>query len=82
MRLLLGILIGRKSDADVVLTDPYISRRTAKIRRDSGNYLVVNLDSTHGTFVNVGRIKIQTLKNGDRIHLGGVEFLFSCKGFN
>ena len=65
MRLLLGILIGRKSDADVVLTDPYISRRTAKIRRDSGNYLVVNLDSTHGTFVNVGRIKIQTLKNGD-----------------
>ena len=73
------ILIGRKSDADVVLTDPYISRQHAKIRQDSDHYLVVDLDSTHGTFVNDTRIESQALKNGDRIRLGGVELLFSCE---
>jgi len=64
------ILIGRKGDADVVLNNQHVSRHHAKVVRTPEGYLLQDLGSTHGTFVNESRIEQHSLKHGDRISLG------------
>ena len=63
-------LLGRRSDADVILTDPYVSRHHAKIVKGQDGYDLVDLQSTHGSFVNGHRVTEQVLRSGDRISLG------------
>ncbi len=63
-------LLGRKSDADVILTDPYVSRHHARIVKGQDGYNLVDLQSTHGSFVNGHRMTEQVLRSGDRISLG------------
>ena len=64
------IVIGRKSDADIVLASPYVSRHHAKLIRGRDSYSITDLRSTGGTFVNGKRIAQQELHPGDRIGLG------------
>lgn len=64
------VLIGRKSDADIILANPYVSRHHAKLIKDKGGYSIVALESTQGTFVNRKRVRRQELSHGDRIRLG------------
>src|SRR5690242_11582351 len=64
------VLIGRKSDADVVLNNQHVSRHHAKLVKMSGGYSLQDLGSTHGTFVNEMRVDQHDLKHGDRISLG------------
>jgi serine phosphatase RsbU (regulator of sigma subunit) len=63
-------LIGRKGDTDIVLNNPNISRHHAKVIVSDDGVTVVDLDSTHGTFVNGIKIERQALNDGDRIELG------------
>jgi phosphoserine phosphatase RsbU/P len=73
------ITVGRLSDSDLVLTNPYISRRHAKFLQREGAWYVVDLNSTHGTFVKGVRISEHCLDHGDRVSLGRdqVEIQFS-----
>ena len=64
------VVIGRKSDADIVLSNPYVSRQHARLVKENGGYRIVDLRSTHGTFVNGQRIEMHKLQFGDRICLG------------
>jgi phosphoserine phosphatase RsbU/P len=64
------VLIGRKGDADVVLSNQHVSRHHAKLIKMDDGYFLQDLGSTHGTFVNEIRIEQQRLKHGDRISLG------------
>ncbi len=64
------ILIGRKSDADLVLTDPYISRRHARLVRRGDDYELEDLKSTHGSMVNGQQVERHSLQHGDRVVLG------------
>jgi phosphoserine phosphatase RsbU/P len=64
------VLIGRKSDADIVLPSPYVSRQHARLVKEGQGYLLVDLKSTHGTYVNGHRIEQRKLEIGDRIGLG------------
>jgi phosphoserine phosphatase RsbU/P len=64
------VVIGRKSDVDIVLPNPYVSRQHAKLVKDAEGYRVIDLKSTHGTFVNGQRIEQHRLQFGDRICLG------------
>ena len=72
-------VIGRSSGVDLLLGDRGVSRRHAKIARTEKDFLIVDLDSSHGTFVNGKRIDQQKLGHGDRIRLGadGVELRFT-----
>ncbi len=63
------IVVGRRADADVVFSDPYVSREHAKLVRIEGGYTLVDL-SRGGTFVNGERIKEQQVRPGDRVYLG------------
>jgi len=64
------ILVGRKSDADLVLNNPYVSRHHAKLVKGPQGYMIVDLDSTHGTFVNGQRVMQHDLQSSDRVSLG------------
>ena len=64
------LFIGRRSDSDIVLTDPYVSRRHARMVQQGRIYKVIDLNSTHGTFVNGNRVQERVLEAGDKIRMG------------
>jgi len=63
-------LIGRQGENNLVLRDNRISRSHARISTENGDYVIEDLDSRHGVFVNGQRVKRQKLKEGDRIDFG------------
>lgn len=68
--------IGRIDSNDIAVPDPGISRHHADIRLEDGRYIITDLGSTNGTFVNGKRIAEARLKNGDKIGVGKVKLIF------
>ncbi|MCI0398711.1 MAG: FHA domain-containing protein [Chloroflexi bacterium] len=65
------VTLGRESVNDVVLNDPEVSRRHARISFQAGQYIIEDLGSTNGTLVNGQRIHGPTpLRNGDTVDIG------------
>jgi hypothetical protein len=62
--------IGRLPESDVVLEDSGASRQHARIRASDGSYVLADLGSTNGTFVNDEPVRERTLDDGDRITIG------------
>ena len=69
-------IIGRESAATLCLPEGSVSRRHSQIERDGNDFVVIDLDSLNGTFVNDVPIKRRTLEHGDRIRIGDSHFLF------
>lgn len=70
--------IGRTDDNFILLSDASISRHHARIIRASADYTVMDLGSSNGTKVNGKTLKTATtLKHGDRVQFGNVEFVFA-----
>jgi len=72
------ISIGRGSNCDIVLNDKKASRKNSIIRRVGMNFLIKDLDSANGTFVNGVKVQEQELSGDDLIRVGGVEFEFKA----
>lgn len=70
------INIGRRLDNHLVIDDPRVSRNHAQIRSIRGVYVLFDLNSTGGTYVNGQRITQQALKAGDVISLAGVPVIY------
>jgi len=64
------IIIGRDSDNDVQIDNVAVSREHAKIIRGQNYYLIEDLNSTNGTFVNGKKINKKYLKEDDEISIG------------
>ena len=69
-------LVGTAADCDIVLTDQFMSSRHAVIRHEDGNFMLVDLDSTNGTFVNDDRVSKEELIDNDRVRFGKTELKF------
>ncbi len=69
-------VIGTAADCDVVLTDPYLSSKHMAIRHENGEFLLIDLDSTNGSFVNDRRISKTELIDNDKIRIGRTELKF------
>ncbi|MEM9791283.1 MAG: FHA domain-containing protein, partial [Planctomycetota bacterium] len=68
--------IGRSSES-LPLTDPTISRRHAELTPDDGHWVLRDLESSNGTFVNGVRLSSpRTLQPGDQVRVGGTLILF------
>jgi hypothetical protein len=65
------VTIGRGSDCDVVLSKRQVSRYHARIERDDGGYLLRDLGSKNGTYVNGQEVRDRPyrLKDGDEIQI-------------
>ena len=77
-------MMGRRSDADIILNHRLASRQHANIVREGDEWVLVDLQSTHGTWVNGERVQRRALKSRDRIRLGqdGLELLFLAGALN
>ena len=64
------VTIGRASDADVVIDDPLVSRRHARLAPRGGRLILEDLGSTNGTRVNDHVVREAVVAPGDRIHVG------------
>lgn len=65
------VVIGRGAGNDIVIVDPEVSRRHARIVRQPHQFAVEDLGSTNGTFVNGQRVSSLTaLQDADTIDLG------------
>jgi len=70
------INIGRREDNQIILDDPRVSRSHAQLRAVKGHYILFDLNSTGGTYVNGVRVSHQLLNPGDVISLAGYPLIY------
>ncbi len=63
--------IGRKTEKDLVVADARVSRDHAEILAEGSDYVLVDVGSKHGTFVNGEKIERHKLTHNDRVEFGG-----------
>lgn len=68
--------IGRRIENDLTVDDPRVSRNHAQLRVVNGRYVIFDLNSTGGTYVNSQRSHQSVLYPGDVISLAGVPLIF------
>jgi sigma-B regulation protein RsbU (phosphoserine phosphatase) len=72
-----AVSIGRASDCSIPIKDRYLSRKHAEILAIDGAWVLKDLGSANGTYLNGARVEHdQLLKTGDRIRLGDTEIVF------
>jgi hypothetical protein len=64
------LLIGRHHDCDLVLDDPTVSRRHARLLFRDGKWIIHDLHSTNGTLLNDSPLGRSELRAGDYLTLG------------
>jgi two-component system, cell cycle response regulator len=72
------ILIGRGSDAGLVIDDAHISRHHARLTRVPEGFTIEDLGSKNGVFVNGVRVKRQVMRDGDRVQLASASLVKFC----
>jgi pSer/pThr/pTyr-binding forkhead associated (FHA) protein len=68
--------IGRSRDNKIYLADKRASRHHARIDLQQGTFVLIDLDSANGTFVNGQRVQRQALRSGDEIRIGDTRLRF------
>jgi pSer/pThr/pTyr-binding forkhead associated (FHA) protein len=68
--------IGRRLENQLVIDDPRVSRNHAQLRAIKGRFVLFDLNSTGGTYVNGQRTSQTVLYPGDVISLAGVALIF------
>src|ERR1041385_1735997 len=70
------LVIGRETAATVCLADASVSRRHSKIEKKDDSFVITDLESLNGTFVNDVPVRSRVLEHGDRVRVGDSQFLF------
>jgi hypothetical protein len=72
--------IGRHPDSDVFLDDITVSRRHVMIERDDNGYVLHDVGSLNGTYVNRKRVDEARLQYGDEVQVGRYRLSFVIGG--
>jgi pSer/pThr/pTyr-binding forkhead associated (FHA) protein len=75
-----SVKIGRNEDCDVTIDNLGVSRYHAEILQKDGFFVLRDLKSNNGTFVNGRRIENYNLNDGDEISIGKFTISFNGKG--
>ncbi len=71
------LVMGRATDADVLLMVPEVSRRHARFESDGEAVFITDLQSSNGTILNGQRIRESIeVRPGDRIDVGAARIVF------
>jgi pSer/pThr/pTyr-binding forkhead associated (FHA) protein len=73
------ITIGRRQDNDVAIEDPAVSGHHAKIDSLGERFVLIDLQSKNGSFVNEQLVNSHWLKHGDVINIGDYTLVFEQK---
>ena len=74
------IVLGREPDCDIVISDRNVSRHHATLSREPEGFIIKDLSSANGTFVNAQPVASQLLKHLDTIQVGSVMLVFNDPG--
>jgi pSer/pThr/pTyr-binding forkhead associated (FHA) protein len=75
------VQVGRHPDSDIFLDDVTVSRRHAELARTGGSWVVRDVGSLNGTYVNRQRIEDEApLTNGDEVQIGRFKLVFLTQG--
>jgi sigma-B regulation protein RsbU (phosphoserine phosphatase) len=69
-------LIGRDAYNHIIVKDPRVSRQHARVTPEAGGFVVYDLDSANGTFVNGAPVRRRRLTPGDMLRFGPATFRF------
>lgn len=72
------IYLGRGKSCDIVIKDKKASRQNAVIKRHGLGFVIQDLQSANGTYVNGNKITEHELSGEDRVKIGNVEFQFKA----
>jgi Inner membrane component of T3SS, cytoplasmic domain len=67
---------GRHPDSDIFLDDVTVSRHHVEFRLETGQFLLVDLDSLNNTYVNHEPVDSAVLVDGDEIQIGKFRLVF------
>ena len=70
------IRIGSVDDNDLCIRDPAVSRYHLEVQRKAGEYVIVDCNSTNGTYVGSLRVKEATIRHRGEISIGDSSLLF------
>lgn len=71
-----NVSIGRSPSNDLVLKAAKVSRQHAAINKYKNQFLIIDLKSSNGVFVNGKKVEEHTLENNDEISIGGYKMIF------
>lgn len=71
-----GMTVGRLAGNSLMLASDSVSRNHARLRWRDGEFVVIDMGSSNGTFVNGARTRDCPVKPGDKVKFGNVEFRF------
>ncbi len=74
------MVLGREPDCNLCLNDSSVSRRHARLRFGDGGYVLEDLQSTNGTYVNDEPVTVRLLRDGDYVRVGSSIFRFLMGG--
>jgi len=72
----MSLSIGRRTANDIVIDNLGVSGQHAKIESVADYFVIADMQSKNGTFVNDTQIKSHHLQNGDKIYIGKHELIF------
>ena len=75
-----SLIIGRSAKSDIQVDQESVSRSHAKIVQDAENFVISDLGSTNGTYINDDPILEAKLRDGDFIKIGRTIFKFISGG--
>ncbi len=70
------VAAGRHPESDIFLDDVTVSRRHAEVVRSGEGYLVRDVGSLNGTYLNRERIEEAPIANGDELQIGRFKLVF------
>lgn len=70
------VTAGRHPESDIFLDDVTVSRRHVEITNDSGSYLVADVGSLNGTYINKELVENAELVDGDELQIGRFKLTF------
>ena len=68
--------VGRHRSADILLDDVTVSRRHVEVDRTGDRYMVRDVGSLNGTYLNRDRIESAELNDGDELQIGRFKLVF------
>ena len=68
--------VGRHPDSDIFLDDVTVSRRHAEFVRQGRAYVVRDVGSLNGTYLNRERVEEAQLENGDEVQIGKFKLVY------
>lgn len=73
------VTVGRSRECDIHLEDLNVSRRHCQVRKGEGGYVLEDLQSKNGTYVNGAPVQRWVLSDGDLVIVGDQKLLYKLQ---